>query len=143
MNGAATMSGKTHFLKTLAICSALICLTIAITTEISRADQVSAALQHNNNKLTLKVFLASPPPVNLIAQITIPAQVKIVSTSPKATKVDRKKSMIKWLVKNPQAGTLQFAVTTSPGADPSSVAAVVLYRKPGDGSLIKIKAKAR
>ena len=136
------MPCRTKIPKMLACQTLFICLMLFISPLIGRAEQASATLGRDGDKLILKLSLPSPPPVNLIAQITVPPGVKIVSTSPQAAKVDRKKSQIKWLVKNPRPGAAQFSVTTSPGADPASASAVVLYRNPGDGSMVKIRAAA-
>ncbi len=136
------MSSRSQILKVLACQTVLVSLLVFIAVGLCRADQASATIGRDGNRVVLKISLPSPPPVNLIAQITVPPQVNIVSTSPPAAKVDKKKSIIKWLVKNPQPGASQFFVTTSPGVDPASVSAMILYRNPGDGSMIKIRASA-
>lgn len=104
------------------------------------ANQGQATLRAEDGKLVLSVNLPNPPPVNLITKLKFQATTRIISTSPEADKIDKKKSTIKWLIKNPQPGQLRLSVKTSPAVQPSSASAVVTYRKPGDGSLIKIQA---
>lgn len=104
-----------------------------------QADQGSATLTAQNNQLLLHVTLPKPPPDNLIVQLKLQSQTQIVATTPKAAKIDKKKSVVKWLVKSPQPKQLKFSVRTSSPIRASSASAVVTYRKPGDGSLVKIQ----
>lgn len=108
---------------------------------ICSAGQGTATLTAQDDQLILLVDIPKPPPVNLIAQLKLQTHTQILSTTPKAVKIDKKKSIVKWLVKNPQPGQLRFSVKTSPPVKASSADAVVTYRKPGDGSLVKIQAE--
>lgn len=116
---------------------------LAITAADCLAGQVEATINRDNQSLRLEVSVPSPPPSSIIAGITLPKNTKVVGTSPKSAKIDPKTSSVKWLVKNPQPGTLRFSASTSPPADFSEVSAEILYRAPGGGSLIKINAKKR
>lgn len=122
----------------------LVLFIIAMTgIEECSADTVSATLLSNGKTLTLQVSVADPAPSSLIARLHLPAQAKIVSTSPTGAKVDRKASTIKWLVKTPFSGSLKFSATTATAPDFSSVSGLVLFRHPKDGKLIKIAAQKR
>ena len=107
------------------------------------AAPLEATLEQNGQRLELSISISSPPPTSLIARIQLPSQIKIMSTSPKAAKLDTKNSQIKWLIKNPSPGLLQLSVTTSPPVASSKATAEVLYRKPGDGKMSKIDALKR
>lgn len=117
----------------------LLFIVVSATTQC-HAGQDAATLAAENGQLVLQISLPKPPPVNLIAQLKLPANARIVSASPKAAKIDTKKSVVKWLVKNPKSGSLQFKVKTSPPTAPASASAIITYRNPGDGSLVKIEA---
>lgn len=119
---------------------AALLFTIAAASTDGFAGQGSATLTEQDGQLILLIDLPKPPPVNLIAQLKLRSQAQITAATPKAAKIDKEKSVVKWLVKNPQPGKLRFSVKTSAPVSASSASAVVTYRKPGDGSLITIEA---
>lgn len=116
---------------------------VAVPLTDCRAATGKAELSAKDGELVLQVSLPKPPPVNLIARLQIHIKTKIAATSPKAVKIDAKKSMVKWLVKNPSSGQLRLTVKTSPPVPASSASAVITYRNPGDGSTIKIKVEGK
>ena len=138
-----TMSYKTRYPGRLFFLPLLVSIVLGSGTVDCLAEQVAATLQQQAQNLNLEVSMAAPPPTSLIAAMELPPQTKIQATSPGNAKLDQKKSQIKWLVKNPSAGTLRFSVTLTKPADLSKVSAEILYRKPGGGKLIKIIAQKR
>ncbi len=138
-----TMSYKTRYLGRLFFLPLLVSIVLASGAVDCLAEQVAATLQQQAQNLNLEVSMAAPPPTNLIAIIELAPQTKIEATSPRNAKLDPKKSQVKWLVKNPRAGTLRFSVTAAKPIDLSKVSAEILYRKPGGGKLIKIDAQKR
>ncbi len=137
------MSYKTRYLGRLFFLPLLVSIVLASGAVDCLAEQVAATLQQQAQNLNLEVSVAAPPPTSLIAVMELPPQTKIQATSPGNAKLDQKKSQIKWLVKNPSAGTLRFSVTLTKPTDLSKVSAEILYRKPGGGKLIKIIAQKR
>ena len=134
-----TFSGRCRY----ALLTAALLLSIAVPFAACRADQGTAIISAENGQLILQVNLPTPPPVNLIAQMKLQSQAKIVSASPSAAKIDPDKSLVKWLVKNPRPGKLRFSVTTSPPVTSSSASGLIIYRNPGDGNLVRIQAGKR
>ena len=134
------MRSRTHTPRPLLVLAVVFSTLIMIDMETCRAETVSAFLKKNGKTLSLQVSVAAPAPSSLIARLHLPAQMKVVSTSPPGAKVDRKAANIKWLVKKPRPGTLQFSATTESAPNFSKVSGVVLFRQPGEGKLITIEA---
>lgn len=137
------MKRRTHTPRSLLVLAVVFCTIIMIGMEPCQAETVSASLKKNGKTITLQVSVADPAPTSLIARLHFPAQMTVVSTSPSGAKVDRKAANIKWLVKKPRLGALQFSATTEAAPDFSKVSGVVLFRQPGEGSLITIEARKR
>lgn len=143
---AETMSDKKNLSISPALWSVIVLLgliTLAAGTATCRADQVSATLRQDGQQLLLEVALAPPVPANLIARITVSSPVDIISTSPRASKIDQNKSTSTWLVKNPRNKNLRFTVKTKTPVDLSSVSAAVMYRQSGPGKMITVSAQKR
>lgn len=116
-------------------------LLFALSAGTAIAGPGKATLSTNKDQLHLSVTVPKPAPSSLIAQLKLTAGTTIISTSPHTAKIDAGGSVVKWLVKNPPPGTINFTAVISPPANAASASGSVTYRKPGDGTLVKITAE--
>ena len=109
-----------------------------------QAAPVSATIYlQDGSKAVLEINLVNPVPASLIVQIALPPTARVVATSPGGAKIERGSNSVKWLLKNPSAGTIYLSVTSAGGFDQKSLSGVVLFRRQPDGSLVKVNAKKR
>lgn len=124
-----------------ALLIAALLLSAAAPAADCRADQGSATLTSSNGQLILQLDLPTPTPTNLIAELKLQSRAQVVATEPEAAKIDKKRSTVKWLVKNPRQNRLRLTVKTTPPVEPQAASAVVTFRNPSDGTLVQIQAR--
>jgi hypothetical protein len=123
--------------------ASIICLNL-LEPPACQAAPVSAAIYlQNGTRAVLEISLANPVPTSLIAQIALPPSARVVATSPGGAKIEHGANLIKWLLKNPSAGSIQLSVTSAVAFDQNSLSGVVLFRRQQDGNLVKVKAEKR
>ena len=128
----------------IVIFAACACCLSLLEPAACQAAPVSATVYlQNGSKAVLEINLANPVPASLIAQIALPPTARIATTSPGGAKIERGSNSVKWLLKNPSAGTIYLSVTSADGFDQKSLSGVVLFRRQPDGSLVKVNAKKR
>ncbi len=125
----------------LAVC--IFCLSL-LKPAACQAAPVSAVIYlQSGTTAVLEISLANPLPTTLIAQIALPPAAQVVSTSPGGAKIERGATLVKWLLKNPAAGSIRFSATSAVALDQQALSGVVLFRRQADGSLVRINAKNR
>ena len=95
-------------------------------------------LSAEGTKVVLSLSIQNPSPANLIVEQYFSPGNKIVTTSPRAKKIDNAKCKAKWLFRNTRSGniTLSIQLKAPLTGRPS---AMVRYRDPSGGSFTELR----
>ncbi len=95
-------------------------------------------LSASGTTLVLNLTIQNPSPANLIVEQYLSPGNNIVSTSPRAIKIDASQSTVKWLFRNIQSGNLTLSIQLSAPMK-GKVNAKIRYRSPDDGSFTELR----
>jgi hypothetical protein len=90
-------------------------------------------VQTSGDIVTLHITVSNPAPPNLILEQYFPPGTKVLSTSPKARKIDSQSGMVKWLFKSVSPGRIIVTMRIEPAIAKRSVNATLLYRSQRGG----------
>ncbi len=125
---------RSSALKTLLLLSLLSCFITAITATISSAEPATGRyISVSGDTIKLQLTIASPAPQNLILEQYVPPGTQILSTSPKARKINSKSGVVKWLFKGVSPGVTIVTMQVSPASATQAVNGILRYRLPGGG----------
>jgi hypothetical protein len=117
------------------------CTLLFLQTYPALAQEITAGLQKKGSAgFVLEVDLPKPAPGNIIAEIQYPPSLDVQTAQPRAAKIDRKKGLIKWLIKNARPGKLKLQAGFSQPFEKSTISGYVRYRTIQEGTLAEIEA---
>ena len=100
------------------------------------ADVSGSFIQKNAATVIIQVETTPPPPGAYIVEVQVPAGVNITGLKPESSGYNRKKGMVKWLLKNPGTGRKDLVIIFAGAVDASSLKGVIHYRHPVSGHSI-------
>jgi len=108
----------------------------------AHAAVVSARVYQENGTTTfIEIKLSKPAPATLIVEMRMPQGSRIIETSPKFSKQNKKNHSVKWLVKNVKTGASTIKIVTQADLDLGSSHVLIRYRDSDDGKLREVEAQ--
>lgn len=95
-------------------------------------------LNTSGGTVLLQLHIASPAPQNLILEQYIPPGTTVLSTSPRARKVNSQSGVVKWLFKQISTGTINVSMKVSPNESSRAVNGTLRYRAKG-GQMVETR----
>ena len=120
-------------LATFLLLSTVFCNTLFAATHVS-GRYVSAG----GTNIVLAISVRTSAPANLIIEQYMSGGNRVLSTSPRAIKIEAGGARIKWLVRNVHSGSLTLSTRLSAPLA-GSVQAVIRYRNPDNGTFTEIR----
>lgn len=88
--------------------------------------------------IVLSLSILNPSPTNLIVEQYLAAGNQIVSTSPRAKKIDNAQGQVKWLFRNIKNGTMTLTIQLSAPLK-GQPRAMIRYRDPNGGRFTELR----
>ena len=106
------------------------------------AEVVSARVYQEKGTTTfIEITLSKPAPATVIVEMRLPQGSRIMETSPKFSKQNKKNHSVKWLMKNVKTGSSTIKIVTQTDLDLGSSHVLVRYRDSNDGKLREVEAR--
>ena len=106
------------------------------------AEVVSARVYQENGTTTfIEIKLSTPAPATFIVEMRMPQGSRIIETSPKFSKQNKKNYSVKWLMKNVKTGVSTIKIVTQSDLDLRSSHVLIRYRDSNDGKLREVEAR--
>lgn len=109
---------------------ALVCFLASVKTTWAGGQVRGEYIPSSPKIIQLRISIGTPSPSHIIVTQRIPAGVKVVSSQPKAQKIDSGSGEVKWLLKKPQAGSQILTLELAEPVQASMVSATFRYRNP-------------
>ena len=117
---------------------AAFCLFFSHTTVYGKDLVTARYISASGNSIVLTLSIGKPGPANLIVEQYIPPGNTVLTTSPKAQKIDHKKGKVKWLFRNTTSGNFRLSITLKEPIT-GGVEAMVRYRAPKSGAFNELR----
>ena len=89
----------------------------------------------------LEILVDRPAPANLIVIQRIPPGTAISKASPPPSKYNRKKGVVRWLLRNVAPGTIQVRLDLQARVDPAQVQAEIRCKNPVSRKLVTTRVQ--
>ncbi|MGW8195365.1 MAG: hypothetical protein ACWGOX_13995 [Desulforhopalus sp.] len=109
-----------------------------ITTAYGNGLVSARYLSASGKDIVLSLAIGTPAPASLIVEQYLPPGTTVLSTSPRAKKIDNTRGNVKWLFRNTASGNLRLSITLRAPIN-GGISATVRYRDPQSGAFTELR----